>query len=1000
MIKYGGKGVVIMQENQMIPKPKLGLFQRIMKFFLLRKIDKFKYQKASKVLQDDSDVINALMEQSFHNLECLSDEKGLEYLSIHPEIFTKCSKDVRDRFLEKDPELFHQLSESQKEVTIFLDGNFDYIKQLSHEEQMEILTKGVRNEYFYEIKDLKTKDDFNYKIYQGQGLGMGPSTKIEIKPEYFYDKFDLFSEDVVIDLFLKFSKDYDYKNMSNPKKMKDYNKAQSFFYSVNLGNLPKDLQLKLALIDERLLRTMSEEVVVRFVGTNPLLLDLLPEEKKNELISNNPRLIQILSDKTQRTFFQNPKFRKYISPKILLFGDDNIVNPTYDEVVAIATCSKDSNLKLSYISNSVRNPDELWEIAQTIPQALACTGGVRYAYEKVKEVKDLLSNKTKNPKIIEAINSSPFFDNRYNNSTDVNIKQMNIYKVLTDEKAIQRCSQDKIVGFISDPTMEKLKDIIIETYGEHAKKILNSRPDLTMENIPNLKIFDEAIYDNFGEGVIHNLLSYDSQFSVLIADMANHPEKIQEYKKFERLTDGLFEKNIAGNETKFKSYIELAGLMKNLNEEDMTSERVEALKLAISDLDFGEARTIPLETVSDLDEYVEARNKMYDDAAKKTISPLKLKEIISKRIFGMRYESTVDNYRASNLSLRGLIDYYNIDNLLKDKRTYESDLFTEDELDMIELARIIDDIDDSRILSEIYESLSSRNEIISPVEMQSIKQKIPLQYSRELVSQLLTPEKVTEMIDKGEEGISVEHGDDNVDVIKLQGCDFKIMMHTMKGINGGETNSGVSIPTGKSADEVWKNFENGCSTISSCVIEPDMLNSCAYNNTLYNVGFCSIDPRLIIGMSHSDANTSHIIRDPNPSMGSIEMNYPEEFIRKTAAQITGAEAKDKLHEYNEVASYRREQDLAKITSENQGGRILPDYIIVFGESDISHRKLAKAFAKNGKPIPIIEIDREAYGDRKSIRAHKEDNEHKLEKREDSELISTVKNITSNDNEER
>ena len=62
--------------------------------------------------------------------------------------------------------------------------------------------------------------------------------------------------------------------------------------------------------------------------------------------------------------------------------------------------------------------------------------------------------------------------------------------------------------------------------------------------------------------------------------------------------------------------------------------------------------------------------------------------------------------------------------------------------------------------------------------------------------------------------------------------------------------------------------------------------------------------------------------------------------------------------------------------------------------------IAKAFAKNGKPIPIIEIDREAYGDRKSIRANKEDNEHKLKKREDSELISTVKNITSNDNEER
>jgi hypothetical protein len=321
---------------------------------------------------------------------------------------------------------------------------------------------------------------------------------------------------------------------------------------------------------------------------------------------------------------------------------------------------------------------------------------------------------------------------------------------------------------------------------------------------------------------------------------------------------------------------------------------------------------------------------------------------------------------------------------------------------MLELARIIDKIDDPKVLMQVYESLSGREDVLGPVEFEAIKQKIPQQYSKELVSQLLTPEKAHEMVERGEQGISIDKGEDGVEVIRLHGADFKIIMNTMFGMNGySGTNSGLSMPSGQTPDEIWKTFEQGCSTISTCLIEPNMLKSCAGNPSIINIGFCSLDPKLIIGMSHKDAHVSHMIGDPDPHFGfaAVRMNYPEELIRKTAAQITRQETKDSSHEYNEVTSYRREQDPTKITSENHAGRIMPDYIVVYGKSNDYHRQLAKAFSKDGKPIPIIEIDTEAYYDRTYMRGYQKDEEHVMTDKKESPLVSDIKAVAEQSDDE-
>ena len=104
--------------------------------------------------------------------------------------------------------------------------------------------------------------------------------------------------------------------------------------------------------------------------------------------------------------------------------------------------------------------------------------------------------------------------------------------------------------------------------------------------------------------------------------------------------------------------------------------------MAICDLDMPERTFIPLEKMEDLDSYIQTRNKMYDEAMKRCTSIDDMKDLISKRFFGMPYQSDMDSYyRASTLSLSGMIRYYSVDNLLGDSRTQQSDLFSQDEVE-------------------------------------------------------------------------------------------------------------------------------------------------------------------------------------------------------------------------------------------------------------------------------------------------------------------------------
>lgn len=995
-----------MPEQHLANVPKLNIFQNIRKFFLKRGINGTKYEKAPEYLKVQPDVIESLMSKSEYNVRFLSDEVAREYVDAHPEVIAVCDAKRRTALLEANPELFSSLKDYQQFQLVFIEKKWDFFKMFPKEKQKEFLTGKT---------DIFISPDVPVGYLSGPGLhfredsyGIGNhrSGTLEVEPKYFADKLQYLDEDVVLEVIAKYSNDYDEHKKWGEKTRTAYYDAERFFRDIDFESLPTKLKLKMALIDNRLLERMDTETIVAFVDNNPLLVKKLPKKAIEALIKANPKFALMLTYDQRQDYLSYPGVQDNIPHRSKGFRGHKYNISSYDEVLKTLALNYDRPFEMSYVTDSVRNPELLWEVAKTFPQVLGVTGIIDNftLNRKLNHVKDLLMSHIQDSEIRNAIQNSYWANYRFQYSVEECFKLNSVFQVLTNEKILERCDSQTIIDYINNPTMEGLADIVGNTYGDRAKEIFNSRPGLDFENIPSLKIFDETIFENFGEGVIHNQLTYASKFGFLLADFVDHPEKIAEYKKFERLTDGVFLDNVTGNEQRYKAFLELLPLIQQIDENNMTPERIQALRAVVVDLDKDECKFIPLERLEDLDTYIENRNKMYDIAMAKSSDIADIKDLLSRRFFGMPYERDSDaTYRASTLSLSGMVSYYNIDKLLEDTRTYESDLLDEDEIDMLRLVSIIDNIKDPKVLQEIYKVLSEREDVLSPLEFQQLKNKIPLQYSRELVSQLLTPERAREMVANGERGIDIEVDEEGFEIINLRGADFKIMLHTLIGIQGGETNSGLRLPYGKTPAENWREFEKGCSTISTCLIEPNMLKSLGSDLSIANIGFCSIDPRLIIGMSHHDAHVSHMVGDPDPyfEYSSVKMNYPEELLRRTAAQITGQEAKDQSHEYNEIAMFRREQDLSKITSENYGGKIMPDYIVVYGKPGPQHKALAKAFAKNGKPIPIVCIDREYYRDGMYFRANQKDEIHQAEPKEDSELVGAVKKATqSNRDEER
>lgn len=344
-----------------------------------------------------------------------------------------------------------------------------------------------------------------------------------------------------------------------------------------------------------------------------------------------------------------------------------------------------------------------------------------------------------------------------------------------------------------------------------------------------------------------------------------------------------------------------------------------------------------------------------------------MREIIFNRFFGTDFYRGDSVFIPGKSDIRSILNKYNIKTFITDERTLTQGVFSEEELDILQLAEIISEIKEKDTLIALYDELKKREDILKPLDFKEITDKVPAIYSKSLIDSLLTVEEVRKGVSDSEPGISYIK-EDNVDIFTLNGLDFRIFMHTI-GLNNSEIRVGSSELASFDIGEIWKTFEKGVSTISGSVIEPALLESCSSENKPISLGFSTINPDQIAGMGWGDISTSHDVRSVEAKFNlygpAFKFDYPEELVRKTAAQIHNVLGitKDLAHKYNEVAIHRREVNPDNIKENTGGGRIMPDYVVVYGlkELDLMKAKaVAKAFQKNGEPLPIIQIDLKKY----------------------------------------
>lgn len=300
--------------------------------------------------------------------------------------------------------------------------------------------------------------------------------------------------------------------------------------------------------------------------------------------------------------------------------------------------------------------------------------------------------------------------------------------------------------------------------------------------------------------------------------------------------------------------------------------------------------------------------------------------------------------------LKEMIESYNVEEFIIDNRTINSGEFTNQELQQLKVATLINKIDNKEELRELYKKLSMNMKIINPLTFYETKKKIPKQYSKEIVKSLTS---IDELIRRGkskEEGIYYEKLEDGTEIINLNGADFRMIVHYFIGAGAGSILEGENLSIGN-RDKLWKYLENGTSTISGSFEGKTTVSH------LSSIGICFTEfpEEQIINLCSNDAHTTHDIAELNPKeMG--QYRYADEFYKMNED--------DQSNSYSEVAMLRYLVNLDSIKNNTFSGRIMPSYVTVYyneKEDDTEIAKvLAKRFEVDGKPIPIVRINEKIY----------------------------------------
>ena len=471
-------------------------------------------------------------------------------------------------------------------------------------------------------------------------------------------------------------------------------------------------------------------------------------------------------------------------------------------------------------------------------------------------------------------------------------------------------------------TSDLFKEIIKNAYGEQAKEILESRPNVNIHSINSLEIFDERILGQFGEAFVHNAISYNLRdFSAFLYTIKD-PLKAEDFKIYYKALSEICGENIETMQKAISEFHSVEKLFANVRNADLTERQYSNLISVIC------SRKNPhkISTLDELEIYDEIVINGIKDEIKK-LGPDEdtdyIKNLICQQILGIDYFSYSD-YGRDICFLTKLYDIQSEHN--------RKDMYEKEELDMLDVINFIVKEKSNEKLAEFINDIGqiSKKGIQTPVVLRNALSKMISNQTKILNQSLTSIEKLDEECKKEGSGVTFRE-EDGIKYYDLEGIPFAFL----------ETDICIEK---KIDNEFSVSYEGQASNNAICCRLVNSQNEkdslCGHNNHQL---YFNIYPNMVIAASFGrDAGTTHT---------------PKQVRNRGVVDTKITNISNIMRKENEVAINRFYQENNMVGNNNRGGRVMPDAYGITTNSKLDDTE--KNFCRKYN-IPVFVVHREKY----------------------------------------
>lgn len=508
--------------------------------------------------------------------------------------------------------------------------------------------------------------------------------------------------------------------------------------------------------------------------------------------------------------------------------------------------------------------------------------GLDNKYQKLLSSVDIIFDHLRDEKVLSEQASYQSFE----------IYKYEVIKLLFNKEIVANNTPEDINNYIescyltTEDNQELFYKLFENAYGDKALQIIKSRPGLNPFTINSFEIFRPEIINNFREGFIHDLLSYNIKGFSNFLMISKNDEELNLFIDYYNCLTEIFGENVMTMEKAFMNFYYYKDLVKDVQNVDLSDEEQKNLISVIS----GNYNNCDINTRKDLIHYNEIANKSLLESLSKAKNEVEYLNIICNDLFGIDYGIIKTSYKFA-------IDQLSI--------SWNSDLLVdsleESEKNIMQFLKFICDPDLTiEQLNSFVENITSFNNIRNPKSCASLLNKIRILEIKQVNERLMTDKAIEELISNG--SLKKMNDYDGIPIYcYLDGSKSIINGHLLNHVTPLNINQMNNLEP-----------DNGVSTISTW-FRPGY----NYGERRDHVYFYQIpeDSQIVSSMPR-DGQTSKLAKSVNAKGLKGNMEFSHSGIHEKYPLASGIPP--------EIAFYRRHRDHKNITNENHGGLIVPN----------------------------------------------------------------------------